>query len=133
MYNFTRVIYKAQEYRANNKRLCSIELPWTSVYDCSYNTNSGNLSMSNSKKYKTIDFETMVVIFQRSIVNRDPTIYFTHLLPIVYREVTDRLKYLVLNRNCCNTYEYIQVYNSIMKYIPDEYLRYKQYYYMGNR
>ncbi len=80
-----------------------------------------------------MDFETMVVLFQRCIVNRDESIYFTNL----FRNVSNLFKiklneYMKISQNIDITCP-ISEYKNFEKYMKSEIMKTQIYKFKGNR
>ena len=76
-YDFCILINKASNLKADNKRLCDIITPWNT-------TDSGGT--------KTIDFETMISIYNKCIIQKDYNIKFTSIFEHTFNILNKRIK-----------------------------------------
>jgi hypothetical protein len=74
-YDFCILINKASNLKDDNKRICDIITPW-----------------ETSKGYTKIDFETMISIYNKSIIQRDHNIKFTSIFQYTFNILNKRIK-----------------------------------------
>lgn len=104
-YDFCKLINKASNLKDENKRLCDIITPW--------NTHS-----SGGKK--TIDFETMISIYNKCIIQRDSDIKFTSIFQHTFNILNKRIKDCKKNKPnfLCEKNQYTY---RVVKLIPYKY------------
>lgn len=104
-YDFCILINKASNLKDENKRLCDIITPW-------------NTPTSGGKK--TIDFETMISIYNKCIIQRDYNIKFTLIFQHTFNILNKRIKDCKKNKPnfLCEKNQYTY---RVVKLIPYKY------------
>ena len=103
-YDFFILINKASNLKYNNKKLCNIITPWDT-------TGSGE---------KTIDFETMISIYNKCIIQKDYNIKFTSIFQHTFNILNKRIKDCKKNKPnfLCEKNQYTY---RVVKLIPYKY------------
>ena len=130
LFFFIKLLHLANTYYGVNKRLCGITLPWKSIYDCSIDSAHHT---NNPTLYKTIDYETMVALFQRCIVQKDSTLYFTYLFDIINSLFENAMiNYIKKSKGLESNYDSLG-YKNFYKYMKNEIIKNQIYKFKGNR
>ena len=135
IYFFIQLLHLSNTYYGVNKRLCSVKLPWTSKYDCNMECDDNEVftKVKKHNSYKTIDYETMVALFQRCIVQRDPKLYLTHLFDVVNSLLNNALySYIKKSRGLDSDFDSLG-YKNFYKYMKNEIMANSVYKFKGIR